>query len=66
MNNKLKKNPKTAAKAYQQKYMQNHKMLCVCLHKEHDEDIIEWMKEQPSMSESVKRIIRWEIHGRDQ
>lgn len=64
MNNKLKKNPKTAAKVYQQRYMQNHKMLCVCLHKEQDEDIIEWMKEQPSISESVKRILRWEINGR--
>ena len=65
MNNKLKKTPKTAAKAYQQKYMKNHKMLCVCLDRTKDEDIIEWMAEQPSISMAVKRILRWEIHGRD-
>lgn len=66
MNNKLKKDPKTAAKAYQQKYMKNHRMLCCCLDKEKDEDIIEWMNEQPSITESVKRILRWEINGREE
>lgn len=65
MNNKLKKDTKTAAKAYQRKYMKNHRMLCCCLDKEKDEDIIEWMNEQPSITESVKRILRWEINGRD-
>lgn len=64
MNNKLKKTPRKPEE-YQRRYMQSHKKLCVCLDKTKDEDIIEWMEEQPCVTASVKRIIRWEIHGRD-
>lgn len=60
MNEALKKTDK-----YQKRYMQKHRMLCVCLDKERDEDIIEWMNEQPCITASVKRILRWEINGRD-
>lgn len=64
MNNKLKKTPKKKAD-YQKRYMKTHKKLCICLDKTEDEDIIEWMSEQPSITASVKRILRWEINGRD-
>lgn len=60
MNEALKK-----ADKYQKRYMQKHRMLCVCLDKEKDEDIIEWMNEQACITASVKRILRWEINGRD-
>lgn len=63
MNNKLKKESKKAA-SYK-KYMQRHRMLCVCLDKTADEDIIEWMNEQASISESVRKALRYHINGRE-
>ena len=60
MNDKLKKQP-----AYQKRYMQRKRMLCVCLDKKEDEDIIEWMNEQPVISEEVKRVLRYHINGRE-
>lgn len=60
MNEALKK-----ADKYQKRYMQKHRMLCVCLDKEKDEDIIEWMNEQASISDAVRRTLRFHINGRE-
>ena len=60
MNEALKK-----ADKYQKRYMQKHRMLCVCLDKEKDEDIIEWMNEQASISDAVRRVLRFHINGRE-
>ena len=60
MNEALKK-----ADKYQKRYMQKHRMLCVCLDKEKDEDIIEWMNEQASISDAVRRALRDHINGRE-
>ena len=61
MNETLKKNDK-----YQKKFMQKHRMLCVCLDKTKDEDIIEWLNEQTSISDSVRKVLRFHINGRDE
>ena len=53
MNERLKKSPK-----YQKKYMQKHRMLCVCLDKDKDRDIIEWLDQQESISDSVRGLLR--------
>ena len=62
MNEALKKTTKSDQ---QKKYMARKKMLCVCLDKEEDEDIIEWMSEQPCITNSVKRVLRYHINGRE-
>jgi hypothetical protein len=53
MNEALKKKPK-----YQKRYMEKKRMLCVCLDREADKDIIEWMGKQESISDSVRSILR--------
>lgn len=55
MNDNLKKKPKVN---YQKKYMQKKRMLCVCLDKKEDEDIIDWMNQQVCITDSVKNAIR--------
>ena len=60
MNEALKKK-----ETYQKRYMQKKRMLCVCLDKTEDEDIIEWLNEQPVISNAVKRVLRYHINGRE-
>ena len=60
MNEALKK-----ADKYQKRYMQKHRMLCVCLDKEKDEDIIEWINKQASISDAARRALRFYINGRE-
>ena len=57
MNNKLKK--ETGKKPdYQKRYMKDHKMLCICLDKKEDADIINWLNKQSNKSKAVKKIIQ--------
>ena len=57
MNNKLKKD--TGKKPqYQKMYMNGHKMLCICLDKYDDRDIISWLSRQSNKSEAVRKILR--------
>lgn len=58
MNEALKKNEK-----YQRRYMKHHRMLCVCLDKKKDKDIVDWMNAQENISESVKKALRVWIKG---
>lgn len=58
MNEALKKNEK-----YQRRYMKRHRMLCVCLDKKKDKDIVDWMNAQENISESVKKALRIQIKG---
>ena len=53
MNETLKKKPK-----YQKRYMEKKRMLCVCLDKETDSDIIEWMDQQESISQAVRKALK--------
>lgn len=53
MNDTLKKKPK-----YQKRYMERKRMLCVCLDREADKEIISWMNKQESISDSVRTILR--------
>lgn len=53
MNETLKKKPK-----YQKRYMEKKRMLCVCLDKETDSDIIAWMDQQESISQAVRKALR--------
>jgi hypothetical protein len=53
MNDTLKKKPK-----YQKRYMERKRMLCVCLDREADKEIISWMNKQESISDSVRSILR--------
>ena len=57
MNEELKR------QTYQKKYMKKKKMLCVCLDKKNDEDIIDWMNQQVSITDSVKRALRAYFNG---
>lgn len=59
MNEALKKKPK-----YQKRYMEKHKMLCVLLDKQKDADIIAWLNRQPVVSDSVRKILRLYINGK--
>lgn len=57
MNEALKKNEK-----YQKRYMKRHRMICVCLDREKDKDIVDWIEAQQSISEGVKKALRaWKI-----
>lgn len=56
MNDALKKNEK-----YYKRYMKRHKMLCVCLDREMDKDIVSWIENQENISESVKQVLRSSI-----
>lgn len=58
MNEALKKKGK-----YQQRYMQRHRMLCVCLDKEKDADIVKWLDKQPVISDSAKKALRAYMYG---
>ena len=57
MNDALKKNEK-----YYKRYMKRHKMLCVCLDKERDKDIVSWLEKQENISDSVKKALRASIN----
>ena len=56
MNDALKKN-----ESYQKRYMKSHRMLCVCLDREKDKDIVTWLEKQKSISESVKSVLKQHI-----
>ena len=56
MNDSLKKNEK-----YYKRYMKRHRMLCVCLDKEKDKDIVSWIEKQENISASVKQALRSNI-----
>ena len=60
---RLKMNEELKRQTYQKKYMQKKKMLCVCLDKKNDEDIIDWMNQQVSITDSVKRALRAYFNG---
>lgn len=58
MNEALKKNEK-----YQKRYMKRHRMLCVCLDRKKDKDIVDWIEAQENISESTKKALRVWIKG---
>ena len=58
MNEALKKNEK-----YQKRYMKRHRMLCVCLDRKKDKDIVDWIEAQQNISESVKKALLVWIKG---
>ena len=47
--------------AYQKKYMDAHKMLCVLLNAKEDKDIISWLETQENRSEAVRKALHKEI-----
>ena len=53
MNSNLKKDEK-----YQKRYMKSHRMICVCLDREKDKDIVDWIEKQEVISVSIKRALR--------
>lgn len=53
MNNKLKKN-----ESYKTRYMRRHRMICVCLDREKDKDIVDWIEKQEVISVSIKEALR--------
>lgn len=53
MNNKLKKN-----ESYKERYMRRHRMICVCLDREKDKDIVDWIEKQEVISVSIKEALR--------
>lgn len=53
MNNKLKKN-----ESYKKKYMRQHRMICVCLDRKKDKDIVDWIEKQEVISVSIKEALR--------
>lgn len=59
MNEALKKNEK-----YQKRYMKRHRMLCVCLDRKKDKDIVDWIDAQHNISESTKEALRVWIAGK--
>lgn len=58
MNEALKKNEK-----HQKQNMKRHRMLCVCLDREKDKDIVDWIEAQQNISESTKTALRVWIKG---
>lgn len=58
MNEALKKNEKN-----QKRNMKRHRMLCVCLDREKDKDIVDWIEAQQNISESTKKALRVWING---
>lgn len=53
MNDLLKRDEK-----YRVKYMRRHRMISVCLDRETDSDIIEWLERQHVASKSIKEALR--------
>lgn len=53
MNDFLKRDEK-----YRVKYMRKHRMISVCLDRETDSDIIEWLERQHVISKSIKEALR--------
>ena len=51
---------RTKQAAYQRKYMNAHRMLCVLLDEKDDADIIFWLGKQENRSEAVREVLRKE------
>ena len=51
---------RTKQAAYQRKYMNRHRMLCVLLDEKDDADIIFWLGKQENRSEAVREVLRKE------